>query len=61
MVREARKTIGDEATAALPAEAEAAEAVLVERTTPGLRPFAALVEANRPAPKPIAPPARPLD
>jgi GMP synthase (glutamine-hydrolysing) len=50
MVRKARKTIGDEATAALPAEAEAAEAELTERTTPGLRAFAALVEANRPAP-----------
>jgi GMP synthase (glutamine-hydrolysing) len=50
MVREARKAIGDEATAALPAEAEAAETELIERTTPGLRAFAALVEANRPAP-----------
>jgi len=48
MIREARETIGDEATAALPAEAEAAEAELIERTTPGLQAFAALVEANRP-------------
>jgi GMP synthase (glutamine-hydrolysing) len=47
MVREAREAIGDQATAALPAEAEAAEAELIERTTPGLRAFAATVEAAR--------------
>jgi GMP synthase (glutamine-hydrolysing) len=45
MVREAREAIGDEATAALLIEAEAAEAELIERTTPGLRAFAAAVEA----------------
>jgi GMP synthase (glutamine-hydrolysing) len=49
MIAEARKAIGDAGAAALPAEAEAAEADLVERTTPGLRAFAAMVEANRPA------------
>lgn len=50
MVREVREAVGDEATAGLPAEAEAAEAELIERTTPGLHAFAALVEANQPAP-----------
>jgi GMP synthase (glutamine-hydrolysing) len=50
MAREAREAIGDQATAALPAEAEAAEAELIEWTTPGLRAFAALVEAKRPIP-----------
>ncbi len=49
MIAEARKAIGDDGTAALPAEAEAAEGELVERTAPGLRAFAELVEANRPA------------
>jgi GMP synthase (glutamine-hydrolysing) len=47
MLREARRALGDERTAALPAEAEAAEPNLIERTTPGLRAFAALVAANR--------------
>jgi len=50
MIAEARKAIGDDGTAALPAAAEAAETDLVERTTPGLRAFASMVEANRPAP-----------
>lgn len=50
MAREARRALGDAGAAALPAQAEAAEASLVERTAPGLRAFAALVEANhRPA------------
>jgi GMP synthase (glutamine-hydrolysing) len=44
MVREARTALGDEGAAALPAAAEAAEAELVERTTPGLQAFASLVE-----------------
>jgi GMP synthase (glutamine-hydrolysing) len=48
MVREARKAIGDDGAAALPAAAEAAEDELIERTAPGLRAFAAMVEANRP-------------
>ncbi|HEY7950223.1 MAG TPA: type 1 glutamine amidotransferase [Solirubrobacterales bacterium] len=49
MIAEARKAIGDDDTAALPAAAEAAEDKLVERTTPGLRAFATMVEADRPA------------
>jgi GMP synthase (glutamine-hydrolysing) len=47
MVREARNTLGDEGAARLPAEAEAAEPDLIERTTPGLETFAALVAANQ--------------
>ena len=47
MVREARKALGDEGAAALPAEAEAVDAELIERTTPGLRAFASMVEARR--------------
>jgi GMP synthase (glutamine-hydrolysing) len=50
MIAEARKAIGDAGAAALPAKAEAAEAELIERTAPGLRAFAAMVEASRPAP-----------
>lgn len=46
MVREARGALGDEGAAALPAQAEAAEEALVERTTPGLQAFAALAEAH---------------
>jgi GMP synthase (glutamine-hydrolysing) len=46
MVHEACEAIGDQGTAALPAEAEAAEPDLLERTTPGLQAFAALVKAN---------------
>jgi len=49
MISEARKAIGDEGAAALPGLAEEAEPDLVERTTPGLQAFAAMVEANRPA------------
>jgi GMP synthase (glutamine-hydrolysing) len=49
MIAEARKTIGDDGAAALPAAAEAAEDELIERTTPGLHAFAAMVEANWPA------------
>lgn len=47
MVREARQALGDDGVAALPDEAEAAEADLVERTTPGLEAFAALVSARQ--------------
>jgi GMP synthase (glutamine-hydrolysing) len=46
MVREARAARGDRGTAALPAEAEAAEPDLLARTTPGLQAFAALAKAN---------------
>lgn len=45
MIADARKAIGDEGAAALTVEAEAAEDELIERTTPGLRAFAAMVEA----------------
>jgi GMP synthase (glutamine-hydrolysing) len=48
MVREASNALGDNAAAALPAEAEAAEPDLIERTTPGLRAFANLVAASHP-------------
>lgn len=46
MVREAHKALGDEGAAALPAKAEAADATLIERTTPGLEAFASLVESR---------------
>ena len=49
MVREASKALGDKGVHALSEEAEAAEPELIERTTPGLRAFAALAEANRPS------------
>jgi GMP synthase (glutamine-hydrolysing) len=48
MIAEARRAIGDDGIAALSTEAEAAEAGLIERTTPGLRAFTAMVEANQP-------------
>jgi GMP synthase (glutamine-hydrolysing) len=47
MVRETREALGDEGAAKLPAEAEAAEPDLTERTTPGLEAFAALVAAHQ--------------
>lgn len=47
MAREAREALGDEGVAKLPADAEAADADLIERSTPGLKAFAALVRANR--------------
>ncbi len=46
MIREAGRVLGDEGAAALPEQAETAEADLVARTTPGLKAFAALVEAS---------------
>jgi len=46
MLKEARKALGDGGTAALPEEADVAGPDLIERTTPGLRAFAALVTAN---------------
>jgi GMP synthase (glutamine-hydrolysing) len=48
MVREARRALGDRGAAALPVEAEAAEAELIQRTTPGLRAFASLAESHQP-------------
>jgi GMP synthase (glutamine-hydrolysing) len=48
MVREARQALGDAGTAALPAEAEAADPDLIARTTPGLRAFGSLVAAHQP-------------
>lgn len=48
MVREVRQALGDKGAAALPAEAEAADPSLIERTTPGLEAFASLVASQRP-------------
>ena len=48
MLHEACEALGDKGAAALPAQAEAAVPDLIERTTPGLKAFAVLVEANRP-------------
>ncbi len=48
MVREARKALGDHGAAALPGQAQAADPALIERTTPGLRAFASLVESRHP-------------
>jgi GMP synthase (glutamine-hydrolysing) len=48
MVREARDALGDDGAAKLPAEAEAIEPDLIERTTPGLEAFASLVAVQRP-------------
>jgi len=47
MISEARRALGDDGAAALPAEAEAAEAELLTRTTPGLEAFASLVASHR--------------
>jgi GMP synthase (glutamine-hydrolysing) len=47
MVREARRCLGDQGAAALPAEAEAADPDLIHRTTPGLRAFASMVESRQ--------------
>lgn len=46
MIGEAQRALGDAGAAALPAEAEAVEADLIERTTPGLEAFAALVASH---------------
>ncbi len=48
MVHEACLALGDDGAAALPEQAEAAEADLTARTTPGLEAFAALVESQGP-------------
>jgi GMP synthase (glutamine-hydrolysing) len=58
MVQEARKVLGDAGAAALSTEAEAADADLIERTTPGLRAFVSLVESATPASASPRPPAR---
>jgi GMP synthase (glutamine-hydrolysing) len=50
MGKEARQALGDEGAATLPAQAEAAEQELIERTTPGLEAFATLVASSRPSP-----------
>ncbi len=49
MIDEARAALGDAGAAALPGRASEAEPALVERTTPGLEAFAALVASRRPA------------
>jgi GMP synthase (glutamine-hydrolysing) len=49
MVHEACQALGDDGAAALPVEAEAAEADLLARTTPGLGAFVSLVESHRPS------------
>lgn len=49
MVHEACRALGDDGAAALPSQAEAAEADLLARTTPGLRAFASLVESGQPS------------
>lgn len=49
MVHEVTRALGDKGAAVLPVDAEAAEADLVARTTPGLQAFADLVKASRPA------------
>lgn len=49
MVHEACEALGDDGAAALPSEAEAAEAELLSRTTPGLDAFASLVASQSPA------------
>ena len=46
MIDEALEVLGEAGCAALPGQAEAAEAELVERTTPGLRAFLDLVAAE---------------
>jgi GMP synthase (glutamine-hydrolysing) len=47
MISEARRGLGDDGAAALPREAEAAEAELLARTTPGLEAFVSLVASQR--------------
>ncbi len=46
MVHDACRALGDDGAAALPPQAEAAEADLLARTTPGLEAFASLVESR---------------
>lgn len=49
MVHEACRALGDDGAAALPSQAEAAEADLLARTTPGLEAFASLVASQDPS------------
>jgi GMP synthase (glutamine-hydrolysing) len=49
MVDEACVALGDDGAALLPSQAEAADADLIARTTPGLEAFASLVESQRPS------------
>lgn len=49
MVHEACVALGDDGAAALPSQAEAAEADLLARTAPGLKAFASLVVSQGPA------------
>lgn len=49
MIREARDALGDEGAAALPAQAEATDTDLIDRTTPCFRSFVALVESHQAA------------
>lgn len=49
MVHEACVALGNDGAAALPSQAEAVEADLLARTTPGLEAFASLVESHRPS------------
>jgi GMP synthase (glutamine-hydrolysing) len=49
MVHEACQALGDDGAAALPSQAEAAEAELVACTTPGLEAFTSLVASQGPA------------
>lgn len=46
MISEALRALGDDGAAALPPEAEAADADLLQRTTPGLEAFASLVASQ---------------
>jgi GMP synthase (glutamine-hydrolysing) len=48
MVHGACMALGDDGAAALPSQAEAAEAELLARTTPSLEAFASLVESSQP-------------
>jgi GMP synthase (glutamine-hydrolysing) len=48
MVHEACVALGDDGAAALSSQAEAADAELIARSTPGLEAFASLVESHRP-------------
>lgn len=49
MVHEACVALGDDGAALLPSQAEAADAELIARTTPGLEAFASLVGSRRPS------------
>jgi GMP synthase (glutamine-hydrolysing) len=61
MIDEAVAAIGNEGAAALPDKAREADPVLIERTTPGLHAFAAMVESHRFPDDHVSPPRSPLD